>query len=119
MLIHGFGGDSDNWLFNIEEVAKGRPVYALDLPGHGKSTKSLTDGGLGELSTAVVDLLDEIGAAKAHLVGHSLGAAVAFQALLAIQSGSPLSLVSRRQDWTTGLTLTSFKDSSRRKSARR
>ena len=82
VLIHGFGGDSDNWLFNIEEIAKNRPVYALDLPGHGKSTKSLTDGGLGELSASVVDLLDEIGAAKAHLVGHSLGAAVAFQALL-------------------------------------
>jgi pyruvate dehydrogenase E2 component (dihydrolipoamide acetyltransferase) len=45
VLIHGFGGDSDNWLFNIEEIAKGRPVYALDLPGHGKSTKALTDGG--------------------------------------------------------------------------
>ena len=49
VLIHGFGGDSDNWLFNIEEIAKGRPVYALDLPGHGKSTKSLADGDLGEL----------------------------------------------------------------------
>jgi pyruvate dehydrogenase E2 component (dihydrolipoamide acetyltransferase) len=81
VLIHGFGGDSDNWLFNIEEIAKGRPVYALDLPGHGKSTKALTDGGFGELSSSVVDLLDEIGAAKAHLVGHSLGAAVAFQTL--------------------------------------
>jgi pyruvate dehydrogenase E2 component (dihydrolipoamide acetyltransferase) len=75
VLIHGFGGDSDNWLFNIEEIAKSHPVYALDLPGHGKSTKSLMDGGLGELSTSVVDLLDEIGVAKAHLVGHSLGAA--------------------------------------------
>jgi pyruvate dehydrogenase E2 component (dihydrolipoamide acetyltransferase) len=83
VLIHGFGGDSDNWLFNIEEIAKGRPVYALDLLGHGKSTKSLTDGGLGELSAPVLELLDEIGVAKAHLVGHSLGAAVAFETLRA------------------------------------
>jgi pyruvate dehydrogenase E2 component (dihydrolipoamide acetyltransferase) len=83
VLIHGFGGDSDNWLFNIEEIAKSHPVYALDLPGHGKSTKSLADGGLGELSASVVDLLDEIGAAQAHLVGHSLGAAVAFHTLCA------------------------------------
>lgn len=81
VLIHGFGGNSDNWLFNIEEIAKDRPVYALDLPGHGKSTKSLAAGDLSELADAVVNLLDEVGAAKAHLVGHSLGAAVAFRVL--------------------------------------
>lgn len=79
VLIHGFGGDSDNWLFNIEAIAKDRPVYALDLPGHGKSSKTLTKGDLGELADAVAGLLDEIGAAKAHLVGHSLGGAVAFK----------------------------------------
>jgi pyruvate dehydrogenase E2 component (dihydrolipoamide acetyltransferase) len=83
VLIHGFGGDSDNWLFNIEEIAKGRPVYAPDLPGHGKSTKTLVDGSLEELARSIVDLLDDIGVAKAHLVGHSLGGAVAFQTLLA------------------------------------
>ncbi len=81
VLIHGFGGDSDNWLVNIEEIAKDRPVYALDLPGHGKSTKTLAGGDLGELADAVVDLLHEIEAAQAHLVGHSLGAAVAFRVL--------------------------------------
>jgi pyruvate dehydrogenase E2 component (dihydrolipoamide acetyltransferase) len=81
VLIHGFGGDSDNWLFNIEEIGKDRPVYALDLPGHGKSTKTLASGDLGELADAVLDLLQEVDAAKAHLVGHSLGAAVAFQVL--------------------------------------
>jgi pyruvate dehydrogenase E2 component (dihydrolipoamide acetyltransferase) len=81
VLIHGFGGDSDSWLFNIDELAKSRPVYALDLPGHGKSTKNLASGELGELARSVADLLDDIGAAKAHLVGHSLGAAVAFETL--------------------------------------
>jgi len=81
VLIHGFGGDSDNWLFNIDELAKSRPVYAVDLPGHGKSTKTLSTGDLSELSRAVADLVDEIGAQKFHLVGHSLGAAVALQIL--------------------------------------
>jgi pyruvate dehydrogenase E2 component (dihydrolipoamide acetyltransferase) len=81
VLIHGFGGDSDNWLFNIDELAKSRPVYALDLPGHGKSTKTLASGDLGELAEAVAALIDEIGAVKVHIVGHSLGAAVAFQTL--------------------------------------
>jgi pyruvate dehydrogenase E2 component (dihydrolipoamide acetyltransferase) len=81
VLIHGFGGDSDNWLFNIDELAKSRPVYAVDLPGHGKSTKTLATGDLGELAQAIADLIDAIGTHKVHLVGHSLGAAVAFQIL--------------------------------------
>jgi pyruvate dehydrogenase E2 component (dihydrolipoamide acetyltransferase) len=81
VLIHGFGGDSDNWLFNIDELATSRPVYAVDLPGHGKSSKTLATGDLGELAQAVADLIDEVGADKVHLVGHSLGGAVAFQIL--------------------------------------
>jgi pyruvate dehydrogenase E2 component (dihydrolipoamide acetyltransferase) len=81
VLIHGFGGDSDNWLFNIDELARTRPVYAIDLPGHGKSSKTLATGDLGELAQALAELIDEIGAAKVHLVGHSLGGAVAFQTL--------------------------------------
>ena len=81
VLIHGFGGDSDNWLFNIDELAESRPVYAVDLPGHGKSSKTLASGDLGELVQAIVDLINEIGAAKVHLAGHSLGGAVAFQTL--------------------------------------
>jgi pyruvate dehydrogenase E2 component (dihydrolipoyllysine-residue acetyltransferase) len=81
VLIHGFGGDSDNWLFNIDELANSRPVYAVDLPGHGKSGKTLATGDLAELARSVGDLIDETGVEKVHLVGHSLGGAVAFQIL--------------------------------------
>ena len=80
VLVHGFGGDSDNWLFNIEALAADRPVYAIDLPGHGKSAKDIERGDVEELAAAVLGLLDEVGADRAHLVGHSLGAAAAFEA---------------------------------------
>ena len=36
ILVHGFGGDLNNWLFNHEALAAKRTVYALDLPGHGE-----------------------------------------------------------------------------------
>ncbi|MDE2333592.1 MAG: acetoin dehydrogenase dihydrolipoyllysine-residue acetyltransferase subunit [Rhodospirillales bacterium] len=81
VLVHGFGGDSDNWLFNIEALAAGRPVYAIDLPGHGHSTKQLDRGDIDEMASAVLALLDEAGLGRVHLVGHSLGAAVALETL--------------------------------------
>jgi pyruvate dehydrogenase E2 component (dihydrolipoamide acetyltransferase) len=58
-------------------------VYALDLPGHGTSSKDVGDGSVGVLADAVPGVLDAIGAERAHLVGHSLGGAVAVAATAA------------------------------------
>ncbi len=77
VLIHGFGGDLDNWLFNIDALAESGPAYALDLPGHGQSVKSARPAGLDLLVDTVVAFLDHIGAEKAHLAGHSMGGLVA------------------------------------------
>ena len=84
VLVHGFGGDLNNWQFNQEALADGRATYALDLPGHGGSTKDLGAGHVhvGALAGAVVDFMDAKGIAKAHLVGHSLGGAIAFDLAL-------------------------------------
>jgi pyruvate dehydrogenase E2 component (dihydrolipoamide acetyltransferase) len=77
VLIHGFGGDLTTWLFNQEALAATRTVIALDLPGHGGSSKDVGSGSLEELAGAVADALDAIGVERAHLVGHSLGGAIA------------------------------------------
>ena len=77
LFIHGFGGDLNNWLFNIDAVTGLGPVYALDLPGHGGSTKVIAKAGLGALVTAVVEFMHELGLSQAHLIGHSLGGAIA------------------------------------------
>lgn len=77
LLIHGFGGDLDNWLFNIDALAETGPVYALDLPGHGQSVKFVDNPGLDILVTTLVDFMDQLGIEKAHLVGHSMGGLVA------------------------------------------
>jgi pyruvate dehydrogenase E2 component (dihydrolipoamide acetyltransferase) len=77
VLIHGFGGDLNNWLFNHADLAAGRTVWALDLPGHGESGKAVESGSLDELAQSVSDFLDAQKIERAHLVGHSLGGAVA------------------------------------------
>ncbi|MEO8667839.1 MAG: acetoin dehydrogenase dihydrolipoyllysine-residue acetyltransferase subunit, partial [Bauldia sp.] len=94
VFIHGFGGDYLSWSFNQGAVAENRQTYAIDLPGHGGSTKDVGGGTVGELADALNDYLDAIGAAPAHLVGHSLGAAVAIElALKAPQKVAALSLI--------------------------
>src|SRR5215471_13435256 len=80
LLVHGYGGDRNSWLFLQEPLAARHRVYALDLPGHGTSSKDVGDGTVGTLADAVLGVLDAIGAERAHLVGHSLGGAVAVAA---------------------------------------
>ena len=77
VLIHGFGGDLNNWQFNQPALAEDRPVYALDLPGHGGSEKSGGQGGVPELAGVVRDFLNALGIQRTHLAGHSMGGAVA------------------------------------------
>jgi pyruvate dehydrogenase E2 component (dihydrolipoamide acetyltransferase) len=83
ILIHGFGGDLNNWLFNHESLATNRAVYALDLPGHGGSSKQVDSGTLGEFSEILGGLLSIVEVPRAHLVGHSMGGAVAMEYVLA------------------------------------
>lgn len=85
VLIHGLGGDLNNWLFNHEALAADRTVYALDLPGHGESTKDVGDGSLEELAAAVLGFMNAVGIEAAHLAGHSMGGAVS----LAVAQAAP------------------------------
>src|SRR6185436_10984247 len=76
VLVHGFGGDKNSWLFVQQPLAEERTVHALDLPGHGASSKDVGDGSLATLVETVTGFLDSLGIERAHLVGHSLGGAV-------------------------------------------
>jgi pyruvate dehydrogenase E2 component (dihydrolipoamide acetyltransferase) len=77
VLIHGFGGDLNNWMFNIDGVAGAGPVYALDLLGHGGSAKAIANPGLDALADAVEQFLQAVDLKGVHLVGHSMGGAAA------------------------------------------
>jgi pyruvate dehydrogenase E2 component (dihydrolipoamide acetyltransferase) len=77
LLLHGFGGDLNNWLFTAPALAAERTVYALDLPGHGGSSKDVGSGDLDFLVGAVQQFLESQGLRRVHLVGHSLGGLIA------------------------------------------
>jgi pyruvate dehydrogenase E2 component (dihydrolipoamide acetyltransferase) len=77
LLLHGFGGDLNNWLFAAPALAQGHTVYALELPGHGGSSKDVGPGDLDFLVGAVQQFLDCLDLERVHLVGHSLGGLVA------------------------------------------
>lgn len=77
LAIHGFGGDKGNWAFVQDGLAERFRVVALDLPGHGTSSKDVGDGSLETLVDVVSGFLEETEIESAHLLGHSLGGAVA------------------------------------------
>lgn len=75
VLIHGAGGSHLHWPLPVRRLP-GETVYALDLPGHGRS------GGVGrqiiaDYAGAVLDWLDGMLINQAILVGHSMGGAIA------------------------------------------
>lgn len=82
ILIHGFGGDLDNWLFNIDAIADDRPVHVLDLPGHGQSVKDVQAPDLAMMVSTIVAFMDHLDIDRAHLVGHSMGGLIAAKVAL-------------------------------------
>jgi pyruvate dehydrogenase E2 component (dihydrolipoamide acetyltransferase) len=77
VLLHGFGADLNSWMFTQPTLAEGRRAIALDLPGHGGSTKDVGSGDSDALVDAVDGALAALGIERVHLVGHSMGGAIA------------------------------------------
>lgn len=80
LLIHGFGGDLNNWLFNIDELASRHTVIALDLPAHGASDVRLpASHDLAGMAAFVHRFLQETGYTRVDIMAHSMGGAIAVQ----------------------------------------
>ncbi len=77
VLVHGLCADLNGWMFNHPDLAAGRRVIALDLPGHGASTKDVGDGDVAFFADTLAGFLSALNIERAHLAGHSLGGAVA------------------------------------------
>lgn len=80
LLVHGIGSSADTWQPVFDLLAEqGATVIAVDLPGHGESSKEPGDYSLGAMASTLRDLLDLLGHERIHLVGHSLGGGISLQ----------------------------------------
>ena len=80
ILLHGLTGNLAVWHFTV--VPKLRHDYRVttyDLRGHGRSGMPATGYSTVHMVTDLLGLMDHLGIAKAHLLGHSLGADIALQ----------------------------------------
>lgn len=85
ILIHGVGGWAENWRPVMEPIAaSGRRAIAVDLPGFGETEAPGRVRHFGPREAFyprfVTALLDALGLPAAHLVGSSMGGAVAYMA---------------------------------------
>jgi pimeloyl-ACP methyl ester carboxylesterase len=79
MLIHGAGNDHSIWRFVTRRLgARGWPVVAPDLPGHGKS-----DGpalmSIDDMAAWCIGFADSVGVEELVLIGHSMGSLIAME----------------------------------------
>jgi pimeloyl-ACP methyl ester carboxylesterase len=80
VFIHGAGGTHQHWLYQVRDLSQA-PVYAIDLPGHGRS-EAPGRASIREYASWLVDFLDAVELEKVVLVGHSMGGAIALCTVL-------------------------------------
>ena len=79
VLIHGVGLQKAVWAPQIAALEAGYDVIAVDMLGHGASSRPPEDPTLADYAEAVLAVLDDLGVARAAVVGHSMGALVALE----------------------------------------
>ena len=77
ILIHGVGGDADEWAFCMKELSSSNRVIALDLMGFGRSGKPLICYTVDGFVEVLEGLMDRLAIKRTSLVGASLGGWVA------------------------------------------
>jgi pimeloyl-ACP methyl ester carboxylesterase len=75
LLIHGAGGSHLSWPAEIRRLV-GHSVYAIDLPGHGKSDAH-GEQSISAYADHVLTWMQAVNLYRAFIVGHSMGGAIA------------------------------------------
>lgn len=80
VLVHGFGGDKDNWSFYAPYIKQDYRLIFPDLPGFGENDRSMApDHSVGAQAARLRDFLTALGIDKCHLGGNSMGGAIALR----------------------------------------
>lgn len=80
VLLHGFGGDKDNWSIYSPHITGTHRLIAPDLPGFGENDRSLDrDYDIATQCHRLAAFLDAMGIARCHLGGNSMGGFIALQ----------------------------------------
>lgn len=80
VFVHGAQQDHSCWILQSRYFAHhGFAVLAVDLPGHGRSSRGAMDT-VEQMAAWLVQFLDAAGVGRATLVGHSLGSLIALEA---------------------------------------
>ncbi|MBX0330056.1 alpha/beta fold hydrolase [Oscillochloris sp. ZM17-4] len=82
ICIHGAGGSHRHWGHILGGLGDLSRVYAVDLPGHGRSDPPGRDSISGYVEFLFA-LMDALGLERALLAGHSMGGAIALSAAAA------------------------------------
>ncbi len=77
LLLHSGGMSHAEWTPQIPAFARHFRVIAIDHLGHGQSPMVAERLAVADMGRAVLDLLDELQLSQVHVVGSSLGGAVA------------------------------------------
>ena len=76
ILSSGLGGSADYWTPNLRAFAAHFRTIVYDHRGTGRSDRALPEGlTVAHLAADIVALMDALGIAKAHVVGHAAGGA--------------------------------------------
>lgn len=76
VLVHGSWGDHHNWDAVVPQLARSFRVITYDRRGHSLSDRPDGQGSIREDVADLASLIEQLGAAPAHIVGNSGGAAV-------------------------------------------
>jgi pimeloyl-ACP methyl ester carboxylesterase len=80
LLLHGLGGTKVSFFDTAAALSANYRVHALDFPGFGSSSKPARAGyNAPYFAKTVLDVMDELGIRRAHVVGNSMGGRVALE----------------------------------------